>query len=1542
VKTRFAFFIFILSVFLNRSFAQSNPCGLEVEAGPDITICPGIGKQLHSTIICNYGFNWQYIPPDGISGSGLDPLATPVQTTTYTLTASAKANNAVINGSFETGLLAPSTSDYTPYNDINLWSMSTGGYMILTQTQMWPIFLCTNTIYPGYGTYIMDVTPTAPGINIWCQTITVIPDQDYQVGFAMFGKVSYPGPSPEAGLFINGNLIISNKAPVCGNGGGGSKIWNSGIETSAEICIQNIGVTGPENKYGIDNISLRAICYDSDTVTVTVTDELKAVVLPPDEVSCLNRPITLDASGSTQGPGIRYKWSTGDGYIETGHDKAIAIVNAPGTYVFKITSPDCEIVLPVIVKGSTTPPDIKISAIDIDCKNPQGTIEASSKSKFPTFEWSGPGGFFSLDSTNKNIKELGWYTVKVTDAYGCESTASVEVKDKRPLIDADITGDLLLSCLIDSVILEVTSVAKNPVYNWTGPLMFKKNDTNKIVVKKSGWYQVTTISQEGCKEFDSVYVTDLSDAIPVSIRSDTLTCNTTEVILELQTDTTAKIKWKGPNGFQSNEFQPKVSESGWYYVEIETRDSCKRIDSIFVAKALDIPDIFISSNDTITCDKKFINVTGGSNSPGTLLEWITPSGTIKNQNNIQVVDSGSYTLIVSDANGCSISKSLQIFKDLKAPIISGYNDTLTCTKKEVYLIANFDNARSYEWTGPNGFKSDKDTVQTNQGGAYILIGTGMNGCSDTAQVFIVSDTLHPALQSSDDTLNCIKTLVQLNLNDLHPSNYFWTGPNNFTSTNKNPGINTPGVYEVTATLPNGCSSTEQINISTDFAKPVIQVSDDSLTCKTDSISLSANKDLSNAIVEWTGPNGFSSDQINPFVTNPGNYTLIVTNPNGCKDTATLIIYQDIGKPDLAANNDTLNCVDRQADLFANSSRDSLTYLWTGPNGFTSSAKDVSVNKGGIYTIRISTPEECFSLLNVEVYEDTLKPDLLLTPDTLNCLKTQTNLQYNSNAQLINYDWSGPANFNSSQQNPLIIQGGIYTLKVTSANQCTEQKTISILQDTIKPQLSAIGDSINCIKREIDLVANIIPSNLIGEWTTPNQQKIKTNAIKTKAGGDFVFDVVGDNHCVNSILLNIPVDTLAPDLIVKDDTINCRKGFGQLSASSTTQNLKYKWTGPASYTSSLSHANVSTGGVYHLLITALNGCTRSADVVISYDTIRPILFITGDTIIDCTHREIILTSSSNIPNSVIRWTRLDTFKDYGNIINLTVKKSGLYNAWLKNLDNHCSVAKDIKIIADSLIITDIVITPINPVCGDKFGSAQIVKIVGGHSDIQYSIDQKKTFTSNPNFDPLPAGNYTLYVKDEKNCEFQKDFQIVELPYIETDIVPEIKLILGDSSRMDLDIFPDRKLIKSITWTPSTYLSCTDCEDPMVTPLTTTDYQVTVIDTNGCQSIQRIRVVVELPEVWVPNVFTPNGDNINDHVWIHGSKAEVTKIKIFQIFDRWGNEVFEKTNFQPNESSDGWDGTYKNQKCSPGVYVYWAEVELTDGHTWIIKGDITLIR
>jgi len=70
--------------------------------------------------------------------------------------------------------------------------------------------------------------------------------------------------------------------------------------------------------------------------------------------------------------------------------------------------------------------------------------------------------------------------------------------------------------------------------------------------------------------------------------------------------------------------------------------------------------------------------------------------------------------------------------------------------------------------------------------------------------------------------------------------------------------------------------------------------------------------------------------------------------------------------------------------------------------------------------------------------------------------------------------------------------------------------------------------------------------------------------------------------------------------------------------------------------------------------------------------------------------------------------------------------------------------------------------------------------------------------------------------------------------------------------------------------------------------------------------------------------------------------VVSINTFQIYDRWGEQVFQATNFQPNQPANGWDGTFRGQALDPGVYVFYAEIQFIDGEVELFEGGVTLVR
>jgi gliding motility-associated-like protein len=153
------------------------------------------------------------------------------------------------------------------------------------------------------------------------------------------------------------------------------------------------------------------------------------------------------------------------------------------------------------------------------------------------------------------------------------------------------------------------------------------------------------------------------------------------------------------------------------------------------------------------------------------------------------------------------------------------------------------------------------------------------------------------------------------------------------------------------------------------------------------------------------------------------------------------------------------------------------------------------------------------------------------------------------------------------------------------------------------------------------------------------------------------------------------------------------------------------------------------------------------------------------------------------------------------------------------------------------------------------------------------------------------------------------------------------------------------IDTILWLPEALFDCTQdfCLEQTITrPAAQTEIKVIAIDTNGCQAQASLRLNEESdPKVFIPNVFSPDADGINDMFTVYGNK-DVEMIDELQIFDRWGNQVFVNTEFPPNEENYGWDGSFKNSVINPAVFAYWARVRFKDGTEGSFKGDVTLVR
>jgi gliding motility-associated-like protein len=160
--------------------------------------------------------------------------------------------------------------------------------------------------------------------------------------------------------------------------------------------------------------------------------------------------------------------------------------------------------------------------------------------------------------------------------------------------------------------------------------------------------------------------------------------------------------------------------------------------------------------------------------------------------------------------------------------------------------------------------------------------------------------------------------------------------------------------------------------------------------------------------------------------------------------------------------------------------------------------------------------------------------------------------------------------------------------------------------------------------------------------------------------------------------------------------------------------------------------------------------------------------------------------------------------------------------------------------------------------------------------------------------------------------------------------------GQSLQLNSDYFGTSY---NYSWTPSQGLSNPYIYNPTAEPKTTTTYYVTVSDQYGCTWMGSITIYVsdvicDEPYIFVPNSFSPNGDGVNDKIYVRSSVIYEVD---FRIYNRWGELVF-----QTNDLTNGWDGYYKGNLSEPGVFVYYLDVICYNKEIFKKKGNITLIR
>lgn len=212
--------------------------------------------------------------------------------------------------------------------------------------------------------------------------------------------------------------------------------------------------------------------------------------------------------------------------------------------------------------------------------------------------------------------------------------------------------------------------------------------------------------------------------------------------------------------------------------------------------------------------------------------------------------------------------------------------------------------------------------------------------------------------------------------------------------------------------------------------------------------------------------------------------------------------------------------------------------------------------------------------------------------------------------------------------------------------------------------------------------------------------------------------------------------------------------------------------------------------------------------------------------------------------------------------------------------------------------------------------------------------------NPLVRPNVTTTYIATVSDSAGCFFRKDTAVLTinpLPVAEHDsllIVP-FEAAYTISPRYSPDII-------SYNWQHENLLSCSDCPNPSGKAVNAALFELNVVSDKGCKSSTTINLVIDCSSknINMPTAFTPDNNGLNDYYY--PLTKGIRQVKRFAVFNRFGEIIFERRDFIPNNRTDGWDGSFKGILQPPGMYTYWVQILCGSGNLESYKGSFFLFK
>ncbi len=309
------------------------------------------------------------------------------------------------------------------------------------------------------------------------------------------------------------------------------------------------------------------------------------------------------------------------------------------------------------------------------------------------------------------------------------------------------------------------------------------------------------------------------------------------------------------------------------------------------------------------------------------------------------------------------------------------------------------------------------------------------------------------------------------------------------------------------------------------------------------------------------------------------------------------------------------------------------------------------------------------------------------------------------------------------------------------------------------------------------------------------------------------------------------------------------------------------------------------------------------------------------------------TGGNLPYSFL-WSSGDISKDINKL------SSGKFDITVTDALN-CKTKATAIIVEPAVLNLDYDFS--NITCyGANDGAINVNKITGGTMPYFYFIDTVKYTTFPFTLNGLSPGTYIINVEDKNGCKLGALFQINDAPLFAVDLGPDRNILLGES--VDIPVNGNINKLASIVWSSNLNLPCYNCNEIKFSPPNSGYINILAKDSAGCIStdtmlinVTTIPVQLDSDKVYIPNIFSPNGDGINDRFMPLFGESSIQEGNL-KIYNRWGSLVY---NEDFKSEPKGWNGTFQNKYVNTDVYVYVLQLSINN-KIRLYKGDITVKR